>query len=658
MPKGIDMDRNVYLKLAAPKDALQKWLQAVDSECAAPGSEKVELSECAGRVCSEPVFAIRSSPAFHGAAMDGYALKAEDSFFASPRKPAILEIGVGAFPVNTGQPLPPGTNAVAMIEDVNEDGNGSIILEKAVFPWQHVRKTGEDIVATEVILPAGTLIGPQELGALAAGGVLRPEVFKKARVAIIPSGSDLVPLAEADDAELMAGRQLPEFNSLVFAAMLRAAGAECVIMPIAPDDPDAIMAELRQALRDGADLALINAGTSAGSHDFSANVIARCGEVLVHGVNVMPGKPVVLGIARLDERSVPVAGIPGYPVSAWVSMDEFVFPLLAHWQKRLPEQAQTMEAHPVNAMPSRPGMEERLRVRLGVVDGKAWAVPLPRGAGTVTSLSRADAIIAVPPEREGLNAGEAVKARLLKSRAQIEGALLAIGSHDNALELIDSLLQRRYPRYGLTSAHVGSQGGLLALARGQAHLAGSHLLDPESGIYNKAAIAQFLPDTPIALIRLAGREQGLMLAPGNPHGIQGLEDLTRDGLRFINRQKGSGTRVLLDWKLDGLGICRDQIQGYADEEYTHMNVAQAVLSGRADMGLGTRAAANALGLEFVPVGKEEYDLVIPKRFMADERILALLELIRSQEFRDMLDALGGYDTARTGELIWECEGRI
>lgn len=652
------MERNVYLKLMEVEEARHKWLEAIDRQCAAPGSEKIDLVECAGRVCSKPVFALRSSPAFHGAAMDGYAVKAEDTFLATPRKPIKLEIGSGAWAVNTGQPLPVGTNAVVMIEDVNEDGSGSIILEKAVFPWQNVRKTGEDIVSTEVILPTGTLIGPQELGALAAGGILKPEVFRKARVTIIPSGSDLVPFGEAEDAKLNAGKQLPEFNSLVFSAMIRASGAEALVMPIVPDDPEAIMAAVEEASRAGADLILINAGTSAGSHDYSASVLSRCGEVLVHGVNIMPGKPVVLGIARMDGKNVPVAGIPGYPVSAWVAMDEFILPLLAHWQGRVVQDAQIMEVRPVNALPSRPGMEERLRVRLGVVDGKAWAVPLPRGAGTVTSLSRADAIISVPPESEGLNAGELATAKLLKSRSQVEGALLAIGSHDNTLELLDSLLRSKHARFSMTSAHVGSQGGLLALSRGQAHLAGSHLLDPATGIYNKAAISKFLPHTPVTLIRLVGREQGLILAPGNPLDIQGLEDLKKTGVRFINRQKGSGTRVLLDWKLAGMGLDKEKITGYADEEYTHMNIAQAVLSGRADAGLGVRAAANALGLDFIPVGNEEYDLVIPQRFMEDERIVALLEVIRSQEFKKMVDALGGYDTSKTGEVIWEYGGQV
>lgn len=648
------MERNIYLNLISPEKAKKLWIEKVESLCSKPGSEKIDIFEAAGRVAAVPILAERSSPAFHGAAMDGYAVKAEDTFTASPGKPLRLELEKAAWPVNTGQPLPMGTNAVVMVEDVNlDDDEKFLILEKALFPWQHVRKTGEDIVETEVILAPGTIIGAPEIGALAAAGVMRPEVFKRPRVFIMPSGSDLVPLEKAEDAKMRAGEQLPEFNSLVFSAMLKAMGAQPEIMPIVPDDPDEILRALIEAENKGADLVLINAGTSAGTYDFSSTVLSACGQVLVHGVKMMPGKPTVLGIANLNKRKLPVAGIPGYPVSAFMAMEEFVLPLLARWQKREMPKREELIVQPVNPLPSRPGMEERLRVKLGVVDGKAWAVPLPRGAGTVTSLSSADAILSIPPDSEGLDAGKTVKASLLRSREQIDGALLAIGSHDNTLDLIDSMLRKKHPNFRLTSAHVGSLGGLLALARGQAHLAGTHLLDAESGTYNRKAIKDNLGDMPIALVHLADREQGMIIRPGNPGKLTGLKDLARQDIRFVNRQKGSGTRVLLDYQLDKLGISPSQINGYGEEEYTHMNVAQAVLSGRADAGLGVKAAANALGLDFIPVGNEEYDLAIPLRYMEDERVKALLEIIRSKEFKAMLESMGGYGTKQTGKLVWK-----
>lgn len=651
------MERHTYLTLLSPEDARARWFERIAELDAGPGEEYVPLAEALHRTLSRPVEALRSSPAFHGAAMDGIAVKAESTFTASTRAPLRLETGRDAFWINTGHPLPPGTNAVIMVENVNtEDDGRTLIIEKAAFPWQHVRKLGEDMVATEIILAPGTKVGPYEIGALAAAGVTRPPVFKKPKVAVIPSGSEIVALDEAKEEDLRAGRCLPEFNSYIFSALVRDAGGEAETRPIAPDDPAAIAAAVRAAVEEGADLVVLNAGSSAGSHDYSAHVIRDMGELLAHGIAVMPGKPTALGVVRAAGREVPIIGTPGYPVSAIVAMEEFVVPLLALWQKRGVPQREGVEVFPCNPLPSRPGMEERIRVKLGCVDGRFYAVPLPRGAGTVTSLSRADGVICIPRDCEGIGADESVRAELLRPRKQIEDALLAIGSHDNTLDLIDSFLRRTHPRFRLTSAHVGSLGGLMALRRGQCHLAGCHLLDEESGVYNRKAIREQLAGEPMLLVRLVDREQGFIVMPGNPCGVNAFEDIAREGVRFINRQRGSGTRVLLDYQLAKRGISPARIAGYRDEEYTHMNVAAAVLSGRADAGLGVRSAANALGLDFVPVGVEEYELVIPRRYAEDERILALFEVIRSEDFKSAVRAMGGYGTDRTGEIVWEYDG--
>lgn len=651
------MGRNTYLTMKTPEEAKALWFRSIEALGFSLGEEEVPLEEALHRIISRPIEAKRSSPAFHGAAMDGIAVSAKHTFTASPRRPLQLEVGKDAFWINTGHPLPEGTNAVIKVEDLNvqEDGK-SIVIEKAAFPWQHVRKLGEDMVATEIILAPGTKIGAYEIGALAAGGVLSPAVFRRPKVAVIPSGSEIVPLQEAKEEDLSAGRVLPEFNSLVFSALIREAGGESETLPITADDPTALRASIAAAIQRGADLIMMNAGSSAGSHDYTAEVIRSMGEVLVHGVSVMPGKPTVLGIARSEGRSVPIIGTPGYPVSAIVAVEEFVLPLLALWQKRMEQLRETIAVTPCNPIPSRPGMEERLRVRLGMVNGTCYAVSLPRGAGTVTSLSRADAVICIPRDCEGLDAGQSVQASLLRSRKQIEGALLIVGSHDNALDIIDSMLRHTHPAFSLTSAHVGSLGGLLALSRGQCHLAGSHLLDEHTGEYNKEAMRTYLKGTPSLLVHLANREQGFMVLPGNPLNITGVESLAGSGVRFINRQKGSGTRVLLDWKLKQKGILPSSIQGYREEEYTHMNVAAAVLSGRADCGLGVRAAAAALGLDFIPAGTEEYDLVIPQCFMGDARMQALLDVIRSEPFRSTVTAMGGYDTSRSGSILWEYDG--
>lgn len=650
------MKRNVYLTLLPPEEVRPRWFERLGAEAFVLPEEHVPITQALHRVISRPVAALRSSPAFHGAAMDGVAVLAADTFSASARRPLRLKVGQQAHWINTGRPLPDGCNAVVMVENLHteKDADGAewVVLEKAAFPWQHVRKLGEDMVATEIILPPGTDIGPYELGALAAGGVLSVPVFKKPCVHIIPSGSEITPLSQASEADLNAGRVLPEFNSLILSAMIADAGGQPLTRPIAPDQPEAIAAALSRSLDEGADLVLLNAGSSAGSHDFTAQVLEGLGEVLCHGITVMPGKPTVLAIVR----GKPVVGVPGYPVSAGVAMEEFVLPLLAIWQKRFFARRAVAQALPCNPLPSRPGMEERVRVRLGRVDGTVVAVPLPRGAGTVTSLSRADGIVRIPRDSEGLGADAPVDVELLRPLEALDSALMAIGSHDNTLDLLDSLLRRAHPKFRLTSAHVGSMGGLMALKRRQCHLAGSHLLDEDSGVYNQRAIAETLEE-PVVLLRLVDREQGLIVAPGNPLGIKDIADLARAGVRFINRQKGSGTRVLLDYRLKLLGIHATAIQGYPDEEYTHMNVAAAVLSGRADAGLAVRAAANALGLPFEPVGVEEYDLVIPRRFYETEAMQALLDVIRGQEFRSTVEGMGGYGTEMTGQVIWEYPGR-
>ncbi len=641
------MQRKVYLKLTSLEEALGIMFDAFPGRLE---TETVRLDQARGRTLAENAVAVVSSPAFHGAAMDGVATAAEKTFGASERRPKTLRIGVDAHWVNTGRPLPPGCDTVVMVENLvsgrEADGAETVTLEKAAVPWQHVRKLGEDLVATESLLPPGVVIGAYELGALAAAGVLEPRVYKPPRVAIIPSGSELVPLSEANQDLLAGGDKLPEFNSLVLSALVRDAGGEPDIRPIVPDDPDRIRAALLEAARSGADLVVINAGSSAGSHDFTAEIIAELGELLVHGVSIMPGKPTAIG--RIE--GTPVLGIPGYPVSAVIAFEQFGQGLLARWQNRARPERPTALARPFQAIPSRPGLEEFIRVKLGRVGDNLIAVPLPRGAGTVSSLSRADGFLRVPLEAEGLPADEPTPVTFIRSPQEVDGALLAIGSHDNTLDLLDSLLRKHRPGYRLTSAHLGSLGGIMALKAGRCHLAGSHLLGPD-GVYNQAAIAENLAGRPVRLVRLVDREQGLIVPPGNPLKIETLNDLVREGVTFINRQRGSGTRVLLDWELRRLGLDPDRIQGYQDEVYTHMNVAAAVLGGRASAGLGVKAAAAALGLDFIPVGVEEYDLIIPDQYWDDPRIRALMEVIRSEAFKDAARALGGYGLNRTGELI-------
>lgn len=647
------MKRKVYLKLTALEDARRILMEKFS--VSPLEVERVHLREAHGRTLAENAVAAVSSPAYHGAAMDGVALKAESTFGASERRPKTFAIGSDAHWINTGQPLPAGTDAVVMIENVvaSEDAAGRAIatIEKAAFPWQHVRKLGEDMVATEILLPAGTVLGPYELGALAATGVLRPLVYRAPRVAVIPSGGEMLDIDDVTPEILAGGAKLPESNSLMLTAIARDAGAAARTFPIVPDEPEEIRAAILEAVGGPFELVVVNAGSSAGSRDYTAEIIGELGELFVHGIAAMPGKPTAIGMVE----GKPVLGIPGYPVSAAVAFEQLAVPLLAAWQGRRPAERPTADALPVQDIPSRPGMEEFIRVKLGRVDGLLLAVPLPRGAGAVSSLSRADGILRVPAAVEGLKADVPAPVTFIRPPAVVEMALLAIGSHDNTLDLLDSLLRKHSPGHSLTSAHVGSLGGLMALKNGRCHLAGSHLLSSD-GLYNREAVREHLAGIPVHLVRLADREQGLMVPAGNPLGIRSLEDLSRKDVTFVNRQRGSGTRVLLDWKLGLMGMRPGEISGYDNEEYTHMSVAAAVLSGAASTGLGVKSSAAALGLEFIPVGVEEYDLVIPDKYWEHPGMRALLEVVRSDEFRARAEAMGGYGMERTGETVWRFEG--
>ena len=639
------MQRRIYLRMKSVEEAREVFFSRFDLR-ALGASAEVATVAALGRVTAAPAVARWSSPASHQAAMDGFAVAAQATFGATPDNPKSLAIGREAFPVNTGQLLPPGTDAVIMVEQIPDPDADPIVVEAPVFPWQHVRRVGEDLVAGEMVLPEGVEVTPWAQGALLAAGVTRLTVRARPRVAIIPTGSELVAAAELER-EPAPGRLL-EFNSVILAGMVAEAGGAPVVLPIVPDDPALLTEALRQALQE-ADVVLINAGSSAGTEDYTFQAVAALGEVLVHGVAMMPGKPTVLGVAA----GKPVLGIPGYPVSAVLSFEKFAAPLIAGLAGQRLKPRPTLTVHPAQNLPSKAGLTEFIRVTLGRVGDRVMATPLPRGAGTITSLVKADGLLTVPALSEGLEEDRPVAAELLVAPEDIEGTLVCLGSHDNTLDVLASLLHRRDPRLRLSSGHVGSLGGLMALSQGRAHLGGSHLYDPETNTYNVPYIQRYLAGVPLKLVHLAWRQQGLMVAPGNPKGILTIADLTRPGVSFINRQRGAGTRLLLDYLLQEQGLSPGDVQGYDREEYTHMAVAVNVFSGTADSGLGILAAARALGLDFIPLLPERYDLVVPETTYAAPRFQTLLAVVRSPEFKDAAQALGGYDLKDCGEILWE-----
>lgn len=638
------------------------------------GVEEIPLDELAvGRVLAEPIWAKISSPHYHACAMDGFALRSCLTDSAMPNEPVTLVCQPdSAVYVDTGDPLPAWADAVIQIEQVESlDQNGqpaenprrpyAIRIRAAVTPWRSVRPMGEDMVATQLVLPAGHTLRPVDLGAMAACGHQGVRVAIRPRLAILPTGTELVPIGQP-----VQPGDIIEYNSLVLAGQVNQWGGQATRYPIIPDEYEGIRKCVAEAALSH-DLVLLNAGSSAGSEDFSARVVESLGELLVHGVAVRPGHPVILGMLDVERiygdfpalrakpvqphSRIPIIGVPGYPVSAALTGEIFVEPLLAIWLGRRPQKPAEITATLTRKVTSPPGDDDYLRVVVGRVGEKLLAAPLSRGSGVISSLVRADGIAIIPRGSQGLPAGADVSVRLYRSLADLENTIVVIGSHDMSLDLLAQFLASRDRR--LVSANVGSLGGLVALQRGEAHLAGSHLLDPETGEYNLSYIRQYLRAHAVKVVGFVERQQGLLVKRGNPRGIHSLQDLARPEITFINRQRGAGTRVLLDYHLSQLGIAPEAIRGYNQEEFTHLAVAVAVASHRADCGLGIAAAAQALDLDFAPLFQEHYELVIPAEFYSEPLLEPLLEILEEDAFRRAVVGLPGYDVRRMGSLIAE-----
>lgn len=624
------------------KRSLRETLDIFVNQCpVAPSVEEVPVETSLGRILAEPVFAKISVPHYHAAAMDGIAVKAEDTFGASEAWPLRLRLGAekrGFSFIDTGQPLPPWADAVVMIEEVTSISGDEVELRRAAAPWQHVRLVGEDIVASEPLLPRGHRIRPCDVGALLAAGYLNVLVARKPRVAIIPTGNELV-----EPGMPLNPGAIIEFNSRMVSAFLAEWGAEAYRHPPVADDEQALHAALEKSVRDH-DIVVVIAGSSAGERDHTVATLRRAGEVLVHGIDIMPGKPAVC--ARVASK--PVLGLPGYPVSAAIVALQVLRPLVLRYLGITPPPLPQVTAVSPRKIPSKLGIEEFVRVTLGVVGRKAVALALPRGAGAISTLVRADGFLRIPVDSEGVQAGEKVRVELLRDWSDIENTILVTGSHDLALGLLEDALKRAHPELRLACSNVGSLAGLTALARGETHVAGTHLLDPDTGTYNLVDVERVIGRKSVVVVRLAVREQGLIVAPGNPKQICTVRDLVRPDVRFVNRQTGAGTRVLLDVLLAKEGLASKDIRGYEREEFSHMAVAVSVASGLADCALGLRTAAAALGLDFVPIEREEYDLVFRRDFYRSDRGQWLIEALRSQTFQRLASKLSGYDVSMAG----------
>ncbi|MCL1802875.1 MAG: molybdopterin biosynthesis protein [Eubacteriaceae bacterium] len=631
--------RNLYLTNIPVEEALEVFLKAL-KPFAANASEECQVIDSLGRITSQAVFALHNSPLYDCAAMDGAAVASQKTHGASESSPVILKKGDGYEPIDTGDPIKQPYDAVIMAEDIEEISEDEIQIRAAAAPWQHVRPVGEDIVAGEMILPSNHKIRPMDIGALLSGGIVKINIRKQLRAAIIPTGTEMV---EPGD-EIKEGGII-ESNSRMFEALVRQSGGLPTRYSPIDDDYGLIRDAIKRAA-DEHDIVLVSAGTSAGREDYTVHILRELGEVAVHGVAMKPGKPVILAVVN----GKPVVGIPGYPVSAYLSYETFVAPVIASLSGEAVPKAPVIEATLTRRMPSSLKHREYVRVKIGKISDHYVASPLSRGAGAAMSLVKADGFCVIDQDKEGIEAGETISVSLCRSLDELENTVVCIGSHDLVLDIISDIMPNIYPGMRLSSSHVGSMGGLMALKNNEAHIAPTHLLDEKTGEYNAPIIKSMFSGRKMALIKGVGRVQGIMVQKGNPHSISGIKSLS--AVRYVNRQRGAGTRALLDYLLKQEGIQADEIAGYEREAATHMAVAAAISGGSADAGMGVLSAAQAMGLDFLPIADEDYDFALPAEHLGLAHIQAFIETLKSENLHAQLDRLGGYSYANSGQVVY------
>lgn len=627
------MSKNIYIDNMPVDQAIAKFKEATKIQFE---TMTIPVVVSSGFISAKPIFAKCSSPQYHCAAMDGIAVLAEQTKTANERNPLTLKEGTDFIYVNTGNPMPENMDSVIMIEEVVPLGEDTIQILKPSVPWQYIRQIGEDIVEGEMIIPSERVIRPQDLGALLSGGLDEVLVKRPLMVGILPTGTEIV-----QSIHKVSKGKILDSSSPMLAAMIEALGCKAVIYPAVVDQFDALKSAIDKGIREN-DVLITIAGTSAGAKDYTAQVMSELGEIIVHGVAMKPGKPTIL--AKIEEK--PVIGLPGYPASTFMAFTTFVEPLI---QMHKTSAVKKVRAKLSQRLVSSLKHEEKVRVTLGHIDGNLIAVPLTRQASSTMSLVKADGILSIPRLSEGIEAGTDVDVELIESLERIKEKLVLIGSHDLILDLISDQMP-------LASAHVGSLGGILALRRRESHCSTVHLIHEETGIYNEFILDQYFKGEKMLLVEGVRRLQGIMVKPGNPMEIENLSDLVEKKAAFVNRQRGAGTRQLLDYKLKEAGIDPSDLLGYQREVNTHLAVAVSVKSEGADAGMGIYAAAKQMGLDFIPIGYEHYDFLVRGDFATDSRVQTLLTILKSNEFRTQVEQIGGYVLDQPGRIMVGGEG--
>lgn len=632
------MKRKAYLKKTSLDQAQQLLLDRFKNYNL--NTEYIKTEKAQHRVTAKAVYAQQSAPDYYASAMDGIAVRAEKTDYASERDPVLLEKDKDFKYVDTGDLIPKDFDAVIKIEDVDQKTDQKVEIIKSVPPYNNIRSIGESVIKSQMIIPVHTKINRFDIGAMLEAGVTKVKVYKNPKLTIIPTGSELV-----DPGEKKERGQLVDFNSTMLKIAAQNWGCQVDKQDIVKDNYDKIKKRIIKA-NQSSDITIINAGSSAGREDYTLSILQELGEVFIHGVNIMPGKPLIL--AEVNKK--PVIGIPGYPLSALLDFQLFVKPLINNILGLNYQLPQKIKAKLKKKLPSSAGLKEFIRVNLAEVAGEMLAVPQKRGSASMHSLINADGILPISENKEGIFSEDTAEVYILKPKEKIKKNLMMVGSHDLSLDIVRNLIKKNKYDFELNAQSVGSLSGIVALKRGECHLAGAHLLDTKTGDYNISYINNLLKGEKIAILNLVYRQQGLMVKNNNPQNIQGIEDLVREEVKFINRQRGSGTRVLLDYLIDESDLKKELINGYEKEEITHMSAAVQVAEGNADTALGIRAAAEACNIDFIPIKKEKYDLILREKDLEDERVKKVIEIIKSQAFKDSVNELGGYDTRLSGSV--------
>ena len=612
--------------------------------------ENVALPEALGRVLAEDVFSEVDVPGFDRAAMDGFAVVAESTFGVDDQHPARLavlgEVEAGntaaysmlkgeAYEIATGAPVPKGADAVVMVE-YTKHGGALVEVYRSITPGENVTGTGSDIMSGELLLRKYQTITPREVGLLAAAGIAMVSVYRKPRVAIFSSGDELIKPGE----RFSFGRVYDTNGPAVAASVLECGGVPYVL-GILPDDYAEVRERINAALGE-ADIVISSGSTSSGPGDLFYRVVDDLGEpgVLVHGLTLKPGKPALIGIAK----GKPIFGLPGYPTSALMIFHVLVAPIIRRICCKTESRPDSVEATvPLKFFKAR-GRRELLPVQLLTrPDGEFIAYPMQSGSGAISSFSMADGFVDLPDTQEYVEEGERLSVQLFGSGIS-PPSLVAVGSHCVGIDIAFSLLRGKDPQFLGRTINVGSVGGFHAVGRGETDIAGVHLQDEDTGEYNVPFIPRFHLERSACLVRGYDREQGLIVKHGNPKKILAIDDLLRTDVVFINRNRGSGTRLLIDRHLSALAASRGtdlerlsrQIHGFGYEAKTHSAVASAVRNDRADVGFGIRTVAETPDLEFVKLDDEKYDFLIPKERMGKKSVNDFLNLLKSEEFSGAL----------------------